>query len=232
MTVASPRQRHGVRTYGAAHVAIILLLAPFAVAEDAYPQAPLLAEGAFTTGPAPLTTGPAHLTSGPAHLTSGPAPLTSGPISLRAAGGVTFPAGLTSKVFGPVALVAVEASLVTAISLRVDGEVWWVGTQEPAGRHTCVAGASVNGILHLWDHIVSPYLVAGAGYYRVRSSRGGPEGYTPTLQVGLGLDADLARRVNPFLEVRVTHQLSDPTHPDGPSSVYWPVVVGARVSLP
>jgi hypothetical protein len=160
-------------------------------------------------------------------------------VLVRAAAGAAVPVGGAGerRDLGPAATLSVESRL-TNWTLRMDAE-WSLlrGPAAPAGQEHFsndqdlrTLGISLNGIMRLSEDRLAPYLLIGAGAYRLQQvdASASPYGTTGALQAGIGLDSDLWSRINPFVEARAQVHVTDyGGHEFGPT-VFWPVVIGLR----
>jgi len=140
---------------------------------------------------------------------------------------------------GPATLLSVEIPLSSRLSVRMDGE-WSLlrGPTAPAGQESMsdfqdlrTLGISLNGVMRLSDGRVAPYLLVGAGAYRLQrlDAPASPYGTTGAVQAGSGLDSNRWSRVNPFVEARAQVHATDYGAGDFSATVYWPVVIGLRL---
>jgi hypothetical protein len=174
-------------------------------------------------------------------LVVGPASLEAQAPSVRAAAGAAIPVGGAGerRDGGPAAVLSVETTLSSRWSLRVVGE-WSLlrGPTAPAGQEHFsthhdlrTLGVSLNGMMRLSDERLAPYLLVGAGAYRLQGigDRASPYGTTGAVQAGFGLDSNYWSRVNPFMEARAQVHATDYGASDASATVYWPVVIGLRL---
>jgi len=170
----------------------------------------------------------------------GSASLEAQDLSVRAAAGAAIPVGGAGerRSAGPAAMLSVESRLSNLWSLRVAGE-WSLlrGPTAPAGQEHFsehqdlrTLGVSLNGIVRLSDDRVAPYVIAGAGAYRLQrvDAPASPYGITGAVQAGFGWDGNLWDRVTPFVEARAQVHVTDYGTDEFLPTVYWPVVIGVR----
>lgn len=91
-------------------------------------------------------------------------------------------------------------------------------------------GASLNAILAPSEGELAPYLLVGVGVYRLQAvgQRPSPYGTTGALQAGFGIDAEIGKRINPFVEARAQIHVTDYGSDEWSPTVYWPVLIGVR----
>ncbi len=81
------------------------------------------------------------------------------------------------------------------------------------------------------DDSIAPYLLAGIGAYRLQQvgGRASPYGTTGALQMGGGMDVNIWRRVDPFVEARAIVHVTDYGSDEFSPTAYWPLVIGLRI---
>jgi|GEM_PF-2882196 len=171
----------------------------------------------------------------------GSASLEAQALSFRAAVGAAIPVGGAGerRDTGPATLLSVEMPLSKRLSVRVDGE-WSLlrGPTALVGQENLsdyqdlrTLGVSLNGMMRLSDDHLAPYLLVGAGAYRLQRINApvSPYGTTGAVQAGFGLDSNYWSRVNPFMEGRAQVHATDYGAGDFSATVYWPVVIGLRL---
>lgn len=177
-------------------------------------------------------------------LLSGAAPLTSQDQSLRVAVGTAVPVGGAGerRDAGPAAMLSVDfAPSVRGPlqgNLRLDVE-WSLLTAppSPAGETRPLHGdlraygASLNAVVKVPTNSIEPYLLAGIGAYRLQRAGATRNVYgtTPAVQLGVGLDGNRWRRINPFVEARALMHVTDYGSDEFSPTVYWPVLLGVRL---
>jgi hypothetical protein len=174
-------------------------------------------------------------------LVAGPASLGAQALSVRAAAGAAIPVGGAGerRDAGPAAMLSVETSLGNRWGLRLDGE-WSLlrGPTPRAGqehfssdRDLRTVGVSLNGVLRLAHERLAPYLIVGAGAYRLQrvGDSASPYGTTGAMQAGFGVDGNYWSRVNPFIEARAQVHATDYGAGEFSPTVYWPVLIGLRL---
>jgi hypothetical protein len=173
-------------------------------------------------------------------LLAGAAPLRAQGTHLRVGAGLALPVGDAGDRYraGPLYMASLQAPLGGLWSVRFDGEWSRVNGREyvpPGGPRPApdlrAAGGSLNAVRHLSRARAAPYLLAGMGAYRLQRVGDRPSVYgtTPMVQLGLGVDATVLRRINPFAEVRAQVHLTDYAADELHASVFRPVVVGVRI---
>jgi hypothetical protein len=162
-------------------------------------------------------------------------------LSVGAGAGAAIPAGQAGerRDLGPAAMLSVEARMNPRWSVRLDGE-WSLlgGPTAPAGQEHVsssqdlrTVGASLNLVMRLSEAAFSPYLLAGAGAYRLQrvNAPKSPYGTTAALQAGVGAEAKMSRRIGAFVEARAQMHATDYGADEYGATVFWPVLAGIRI---
>lgn len=168
-------------------------------------------------------------------------PLDAQRLTLRAAAGAAVPVGgaADGRDAGPAASFSLESSLSRRWSLRLDGD-WSLlhapsapAGQQPTFEHADLrtVGVALNVVARPFESGATPYVLAGIGAYRLQADgqARSPYGTTVAVQAGLGIEARLWRRINPFAEVRATVHATDYASREFSPTVYWPVLIGVQI---
>lgn len=154
--------------------------------------------------------------------------------------GVALPVGDAAerRTSGPAATVTFELYLSRRWSLRLDGD-WSLlqGRPAPAGQEVQPAadlqayGVALNAVARVFDAATTPYLLAGAGVYRLQAGDArNPYGPTAALQAGVGVETRVSPRIQPFAEARITVHATDYASREFAPTIYWPLLFGLRIS--
>lgn len=160
----------------------------------------------------------------------------------KAGAGITVPGGRWGEGREPglSTMVSVELRLSSMWALRLDAERSMLRARPAApGSETNLTvadlrsqGASLNGVLNFPEARVAPYVLLGVGGYKLQQvgRARNPYGRTSAIQAGVGLNSNLWKRVNPFLEARWMLHLTDYASGEEYSfSAYIPIVAGVQI---
>lgn len=163
-------------------------------------------------------------------------------LSYRVAAGAAMPSGTAgeSRNLGPATTLSVALALSPYFSVRFDTEFSLLdGLPVPPGQPSNfdygdmrTFGASLNGIVRLFEDRYSTYVLGGIGAYRLQhlGGRPNPYGTTVAVQFGIGVDTNLWDRFNPFIEARAQAHVTDYGAEEFSTfTTIWPVMVGVRI---
>lgn len=168
-------------------------------------------------------------------------PLPAQELLFKAGAGITVPVGEWSERRGAglSTMVSVELRLSSMWALRLDAERSALRARPaPPGSETDPDyadlrswGASLNGVLNFPEARVTPYILLGIGGYKLQvvDRARNPYGRTSAIQAGIGLNSNLWKRVNPFLEARGMLHLTDYASSEYSASAYLPILIGVRI---
>jgi hypothetical protein len=166
-------------------------------------------------------------------------PLGAQDSAVRLGAGVALPVGGVAELrgAGPAAALSLESRVAGRWSVRLGAE-WAVLAAGPttpeagAGvRELRTVGISAAAVRRFGGGAVAPYLLLGAGGYRLQEVGGSrtPYGTTGALQAGIGVDVARFARLAPFAEARALVHATDYGSREWSPTVYLPVQVGVRV---
>lgn len=91
-------------------------------------------------------------------------------------------------------------------------------------------GASLNALWRFEGSGYTPYLLVGAGGYRLQRVGAAPSVYdtTPAVQAGLGLEVSMSAATALVFEMRATAHLTDYASSEFAPTVVWPLMAGLR----
>jgi hypothetical protein len=152
--------------------------------------------------------------------------------------GLSIPRGTAGERygFGPAGRLSVEVQRGSRLAFRLDAE--W--SRMPGGilefypEDLLTYGGSLNALWRFRGSRYVPYLLLGAGGYRLQRMGDDPSVYgtTPALQAGVGLEAWYRATMAVVVEMRTVAHLTDYAAEEFTPSIFWPVMAGLRWQLP